>query len=93
MTEISNSYTEFHPRWYRKHTSTYWWMGSWRYVLFISRELSSVAVAWSVWMTLFLLRALLNGPDAYAFTFASVGTYSYHCVHHPTMVGTITVTP
>jgi plastocyanin len=34
------------------------------------------------------------GPaQTYAFTFTSVGTYNYHCSHHPTMVGTITVTP
>ena len=58
--------TEFHPRWYRAPVSTYWWMGSWRYSLFILRELTSVAVAWSVVMTLLLLRALLNGSDAYA---------------------------
>lgn len=58
--------TEFHPRWYRERVSTYWWIGSWRYLLFILRELTSVAVAWSVVMTLFLLRALLRGPEAYA---------------------------
>ena len=29
----------------------------------------------------------------YSFTFTSVGTYTYHCLHHPTMVGTIAVTP
>jgi fumarate reductase subunit C len=58
--------TEFHPRWYRAPVSTYWWMGSWRYSLFILRELTSVAVAWSVVVTLLLLRALLKGPDAYA---------------------------
>jgi fumarate reductase subunit C len=58
--------TEFHPRWYRAPVSTYWWMGSWRYLLFILRELTSVAVAWSVVIILLLLRALLNGPEAYA---------------------------
>jgi len=31
--------------------------------------------------------------NTYSFTFTSVGTYNYHCVHHPSMVGTITVTP
>jgi len=66
MSERSHPYTEFHPRWYRERVSTYWWMGSWRYLKFILRELSSVAVAWSVGMTLFLLRALLRGPEAYA---------------------------
>lgn len=66
MTERTPPYTEFHPRWYRERVSTYWWMGSWRYLKFILRELSSVAVAWSVGMTLFLLGALLRGPEAYA---------------------------
>jgi len=64
MTNLPS--TEFHPRWYRARVSTYWWMGSWRYLLFILRELTSVAVAWSVVLTLLLLRALLNGPEAYS---------------------------
>src|SRR5947209_12590056 len=58
--------TEFHPRWYREPVSTYWWIGSWRYSIFILRELTSVAVAWTVVIVLLLLRALLHGPDAYA---------------------------
>jgi fumarate reductase subunit C len=63
MTNLPS--TEFHPRWYRAPVSTYWWMGSWRYLLFILRELTSVAVAWSVALTLLLLRSLVQGPDAY----------------------------
>jgi len=59
-------YTEYHPRWYRPHVSVYWWLGQWRYLKFILRELSSVFVAGAVVLTLFQLRALRNGPDAYA---------------------------
>jgi len=34
------------------------------------------------------------GPGAsYTFTFAGAGSYPYHCSIHPTMVGTITITP
>ncbi len=66
MTDPAHLRTEFHPRWYRARVSTYWWLGQWHYLTFILRELSSLAVAWSVGMTLFLLRALLNGPEAYA---------------------------
>jgi fumarate reductase subunit C len=66
MSEPATPHTEFHPRWYRPRVSTYWWIGSWRYLLFILRELTSVAVAWSVVITLWLLRSLLNGPEAYA---------------------------
>jgi len=58
--------TEFHPRWYRKRLSTWWWLGEWHYLTFILRELSSIAVAWFVVLTLFQLRALLNGPETYA---------------------------
>jgi fumarate reductase subunit C len=65
MTELPRS-TEFHPRWYRKRVSTWWWLGEWHYLKFILRELSSLSVAWFVALTLFQLRALLNGPDAYA---------------------------
>jgi fumarate reductase subunit C len=59
-------YTEFHPRWYRRHVSTYWWLGQPHYLKFILRELSSVFVAFFVAITLLQLRALRAGPEAYA---------------------------
>jgi len=57
---------EFHPRWYRERVSTWWWLGEWHYLKFILRELTSLSVAWFVVLTLFQLRALLHGPEAYA---------------------------
>ncbi len=60
------AYTEFHPRWYRRHVSTYWWLGQRHYLKFILRELSSVFVAFFVAITLLQLRALRTGPEAYA---------------------------
>jgi len=60
------AYTEFHPRWYRPRVSVYWWLGEWQYLRFILRELSSVFVAAFVIATLLGLRALRNGPEAYA---------------------------
>jgi fumarate reductase subunit C len=59
-------YSEFHPRWYRARVSVYWWLGQWQYLKFILRELSSVFVACFVVVTLFQIRALRNGPEAYA---------------------------
>lgn len=59
-------YTEFHPRWFRPRVSVYWWLGQWRYLKFILRELSSVFVALVVVMTLLQLRALRSGPEGYA---------------------------
>lgn len=59
-------YTEFHPRWYRQRVSTYWWLWRWPYLKFILRELSSVSVAFFVFITLLQLRALHRGSEAYA---------------------------
>lgn len=59
-------YTDYHPRWYRPQVSVYWWLGHRQYLKFILRELSSVPVALVVLMTLFQLRALRNGEEAYA---------------------------
>jgi len=58
--------TEFHPRWYRKRVSTYWWLAGWPYMRFILRELTSIFVAWTVVLTLLLVRALADGPHALA---------------------------
>jgi len=63
--ETTPTYTEFHPRWYRPPISTYWWLGKSAYVKFILRELSSVAVAWTVALLLVQIRAISSGGDAY----------------------------
>ena len=65
-TKGAASYTPFHPRWYRPRVSVYRWLGEWHYLKFILRELSSVAVAFFVIETLFMLSALRDGPEAYA---------------------------
>jgi len=31
--------------------------------------------------------------EAYSHTFSATGTFSYHCATHPTMVGTLVITP
>ena len=35
----------------------------------------------------------LGNGATFSFTFVAAGTYSYHCSIHPSMVGTITITP
>jgi fumarate reductase subunit C len=57
---------EFHPRWLRRRTSTYWWLERWPYVAFITRELSSVFVAWFVIFLLLFVRAVRDGPAHYS---------------------------
>ncbi len=60
------AYTEYHPKWYHQRVSTYWWLWHPSYLKFILRELSSVAVAYFVVLTLLQLDALSEGPEAYA---------------------------
>jgi fumarate reductase subunit C len=61
----SHLYTEYHPRWHRTRVSTYWWLSRGSYVAFITRELSSVFVAWSVVYLLLLIRSVGQGASAY----------------------------
>jgi len=55
------AYTEYHPRWYRRPISTWWWLQKWSYLLFILREVSSVFVAWSVVYLLAVVVAVSRG--------------------------------
>jgi len=65
MMNTQTVYTPYHPRWFRRRMSTYWWLTRWSYVAFILRELSSIAVAWGVVYLLRLVRAVSRGDVAY----------------------------
>jgi fumarate reductase subunit C len=62
---MSAGYTEFHPRWYRRRMSVFWWVGRRSYLIFVLRELSSVFVAWSVVFLLLLIHAVGQGGTQY----------------------------
>ena len=59
-------YTEYHPRWYRRRVSVWWWLESRPYTLFVTRELTSLAVAYFAFLFLWKLDALAAGPESYA---------------------------
>lgn len=59
------SHTAFHPRWFRRRVSTYWWLFRWSHLAFILREISSVFVAWFVIYLLLLVRAISQGEGSY----------------------------
>jgi fumarate reductase subunit C len=50
---------------YRPRVSLVWWAGRRTYTAFILRELSSVAVAWTVVYLLLMVRAVARGPGEY----------------------------
>lgn len=51
---------------YRQPVSLFWWTRRRSYLVFVLRELSSVAVAWFVVDFLLLVTAVHRGPAAYA---------------------------
>jgi fumarate reductase subunit C len=59
------AHTEYHPRWFRRRVSTYWWLERRSYLAFILRELSSIFVAWSVVYLIMLVRAVSHGDSRY----------------------------
>ncbi len=59
-------YTPYHPKWYRTRMPIFWWVNKWAHIRFILRELTSLFVAFYVLVLLFEIRALAQGPEAYA---------------------------
>jgi fumarate reductase subunit C len=59
-------YTPYHPRWYRRRVSVWWWLESRSYTGFVLRELTSVFVAYFALVLLWQVRAVGHGPEAYA---------------------------
>jgi fumarate reductase subunit C len=58
-------YTPFHPKWYRRPVSVWWWLESWPYTRFVLRELTSLPVAWVSILTLWQVYAITQGAEAY----------------------------
>jgi fumarate reductase subunit C len=67
-------YTLYHPRWYRRRVSVWWWLQKRSYTGFVLRELTSVFVAFFALVYLWQLRALAQGPDAYGQFLTRLGT-------------------
>ena len=67
-------YTPYHPRWYRRRVSVWWWLKNRAYAGFVLRELTSVFVAFFAVVYLWQLRALVQGTEAYAHVLARLKT-------------------
>ena len=73
-------YTPYHPRWYRTHVSTYWWLHRWVYFRFVLRELTSFGVAYFCVMTLLFVRALSKGPEAFRIFESRIASPLFVCM-------------
>jgi fumarate reductase subunit C len=60
-----SEYGSFHARWYKPRVSRLWWLRRRSYLVFVLRELTSVAVAWFVVFLLLLIRAVAAGEPEY----------------------------
>ena len=74
MSDDHALYTPYHPRWYRRRMSVWWWLKNRAYAKFVLREMTSVFVAWFAALYVWQLRALAQGPDAYARSTARLKT-------------------
>ena len=60
-------YTLYHPRWYRRRVSVWWWLQKGSYTGFVLRELTSVFVAYFALIVTYGSSApSAQGPEAYA---------------------------
>lgn len=57
--------TELRQHLHRQRVPLFWWLSKPTYLLFVLRELTSVAVVWFVVYLLLLVRAVGAGPAAY----------------------------
>ncbi|MPY88669.1 MAG: fumarate reductase subunit C [Luteitalea sp.] len=69
-----HAYMRYHPKWYRRRMSVWWWLQKGSYAQFVLRELTSVAVAFFAFIFLWQVWALGQGPQAYAHVVARLGT-------------------
>src|SRR3990172_8684668 len=44
---VNARHTTFHPKWHRERMPIFWWLRKWNYTKFITRELTSLAVAYT----------------------------------------------
>jgi fumarate reductase subunit C len=74
-------YTPYHPRWYRRRVSVWWWLQNRAYTGFVLRELTCVFVAIFAAVSLWQLWAVAQGPHAYARFLARLGTPLFIVLH------------
>ena len=67
------AYTPFHPKWFRRRVSVWWWLKSRSYSFFVLRELTSVFVALAAFLLLGLVGSVAEGPRAYEAFLAGLG--------------------
>ncbi len=63
--KLSTHYSKYRPTYYRTCVPIFWWVHKWVHIKFITRELTSVFVAFYAIVLLLQTRALIRGPETY----------------------------
>ncbi len=79
-------YTLYHPRWYRRRMSVWWWLHDRAYTGFVLRELTCVFVAFFALTYFCQLRAIAKGPEAYAQFLAGLKTAPFLVLNTVTFI-------
>jgi fumarate reductase subunit C len=77
----AHRYTLYHPRWHRRRVSVWWWLQNRAYAGFVLRESTSVFVAFFAFVLLWHVRAVAQGPDAYARFLARLSSPLFVVLH------------
>lgn len=62
---LNPNYKRYHPPWYRRRMPIFWWLGKFSYTKFISRELTSIGVAYCALLLLAQVWAVGRGEATY----------------------------
>lgn len=65
VNRANPKYELYHPKWYRKRYPIFWWLEKFAYAKFITRELTSLAVAYAALFLMLQVWALSKGPETY----------------------------
>ena len=65
VNRANPKYELYHPKWYRKRYPIFWWLEKFAYAKFITRELTSLAVAYAAVFLMLQVWALSKGPETY----------------------------
>ncbi len=81
MSRTNPKYEPYHPKWYRTRYPIFWWVEKLSYGKFITRELTSLAVAYAALLLMLEVRVLSRGPAVYARFVEILGSTPVRILH------------
>lgn len=84
---MNPKYKLYHPEWHRQRMPIFWWLRKLSYTRFISRELTSVPVAYAAVLLLAQIWALSRGEETYHRFLEILGSPVALVVHGAVLAG------